>query len=212
LKRLRALRTKPSFRRLAFAERTEARFLSVGFQPVGDEFEHKPDDAQAEGFGQPDALGAQGENHEYRIEEKECAGCHHEFCEEIEGARHWTGSFIRLGIKSPNIGFFNIGFVDLIVLPQFWRQSGVWLDKRDYQVIGMCLEAARKKSGLTQIELAKRLRKPQSFVSAIEAGERRVDLAEFAAIALALENDPKRLGAAIFDALAKVGRKSATRF
>lgn len=37
---------------------------------------------------------------------------------------------------------------------------------------------ARKDAGLTQVEVAKRLGLPQSFVSKCESGERRVDVVE----------------------------------
>jgi transcriptional regulator with XRE-family HTH domain len=47
------------------------------------------------------------------------------------------------------------------------------------------LRAARVRSGLTQVEVAKRLRVPQSFVSKCESGERRVDVVELAAFARA---------------------------
>lgn len=40
------------------------------------------------------------------------------------------------------------------------------------------LKTARKEAGLTQVEAAQRLKKPQSFVSKSEAGERRVDAIE----------------------------------
>jgi transcriptional regulator with XRE-family HTH domain len=50
--------------------------------------------------------------------------------------------------------------------------------------------AARKKAGLTQQELAKRLGKPQSFVAKYEGGERRLDVVEFLAIARTLGADP----------------------
>lgn len=40
------------------------------------------------------------------------------------------------------------------------------------------LKAARKQAGLTQAEVARRLRRPQSFVSKCESGERRVDVVE----------------------------------
>jgi transcriptional regulator with XRE-family HTH domain len=43
------------------------------------------------------------------------------------------------------------------------------------------LRAAREKAGLTQSAAARRLRRPQSFVSKCESGERRVDLVELAA-------------------------------
>jgi ribosome-binding protein aMBF1 (putative translation factor) len=38
---------------------------------------------------------------------------------------------------------------------------------------------ARKKAGLTQQELADKLRKPQSFVAKYEGLERRLDIAEY---------------------------------
>ena len=45
------------------------------------------------------------------------------------------------------------------------------------------LKAARVEAGLTQIQVAARLRKPQSYVSKCESGERRVDVVELAAFA-----------------------------
>jgi transcriptional regulator with XRE-family HTH domain len=52
------------------------------------------------------------------------------------------------------------------------------------------LVQARKDSGLTQVDLAARLSRPQSFVSKVERGERRVDVIEFLEISRALEIDP----------------------
>ena len=43
------------------------------------------------------------------------------------------------------------------------------------------LRQARLDSGLTQIDVAKRLGRPQSFVSKCESGERRIDVVEFLA-------------------------------
>ena len=40
------------------------------------------------------------------------------------------------------------------------------------------LRSARIASGLTQLEVAQQLDKPQSFVSKCESGERRVDVVE----------------------------------
>jgi transcriptional regulator with XRE-family HTH domain len=45
------------------------------------------------------------------------------------------------------------------------------------------LRAAREGVGLTQVEVARRLRVPQSYVSKCESGERRVDVVELAAFA-----------------------------
>lgn len=55
------------------------------------------------------------------------------------------------------------------------------------------LVAARKDAGVTQVELAKRLGKPQPFVSYVESGERRLDLIEFCAIARAMGYAPEVL-------------------
>lgn len=46
---------------------------------------------------------------------------------------------------------------------------------------------ARKASGLTQQELAARLRRSQSFVAKIELGERRVEVVELVEIARILD-------------------------
>ena len=51
---------------------------------------------------------------------------------------------------------------------------------------------ARRNAGLTQAALALRLKRPQSFVSKYERGERRLDLVEFQEVANALEIDPIR--------------------
>lgn len=48
------------------------------------------------------------------------------------------------------------------------------------------LRQLRKDAGLRQEDLAKRLARPQSYVSKYESGERRLDLIELREIALAL--------------------------
>lgn len=55
------------------------------------------------------------------------------------------------------------------------------------------LADARRGAGLTQVALAKRLSRPQSFVSKFERGERRLDVIEFLDVALALNVDPARI-------------------
>lgn len=54
------------------------------------------------------------------------------------------------------------------------------------------LIAARKAAGLTQEEVARRLARPQSFVSKFERGERRLDVVEFFDIAKAVGFDGLR--------------------
>ena len=55
------------------------------------------------------------------------------------------------------------------------------------------LIAARKRAGVTQIELGERLGKPQTFISRFERGARRLDVIEFYAIARALKVEPVEL-------------------
>ena len=62
-----------------------------------------------------------------------------------------------------------------------------WISQDEYRVLGENLAAARKRAGVTQDELAARLRKPQSFVSACERGQRRIDVLELGRIAAALK-------------------------
>jgi transcriptional regulator with XRE-family HTH domain len=55
------------------------------------------------------------------------------------------------------------------------------------------LRDARKHAGLSQQELAKTLKRPQSFVSAYESGDRKIDVLEFLRIAKATGADPCEL-------------------
>lgn len=69
----------------------------------------------------------------------------------------------------------------------------MWAPPGEHKVVGGILAAARKRQGLTQVELARRLEKPQSFVSAYEAGQRRVDVLELLRIAGAMGVVPGEL-------------------
>ncbi|MBX9812089.1 MAG: helix-turn-helix domain-containing protein [Burkholderiales bacterium] len=55
------------------------------------------------------------------------------------------------------------------------------------------LRAARKNAGVSQQALAKRLRRPQSFVSKYENAERRLDVVEFLQVAQAIGIDPHKV-------------------
>lgn len=63
----------------------------------------------------------------------------------------------------------------------------------EYKVILRRLKEAREKTGLTQVEIAKRLGRPQSFVSKIENGERRLDIIELKHISKLYKIDVKTL-------------------
>lgn len=55
------------------------------------------------------------------------------------------------------------------------------------------IASVRKAAEITQVELAERLGKPQSFVSKVERGERRLDVIEFCQVAEALGHKPANL-------------------
>jgi transcriptional regulator with XRE-family HTH domain len=55
------------------------------------------------------------------------------------------------------------------------------------------LVETRKRAGLTQTELAEKMKRPQSFVAKYEGGERRLDVIEFCEIAAALGMDAPTL-------------------
>ena len=61
-----------------------------------------------------------------------------------------------------------------------------WVVSPDYRAIIDALKDARTKAEISQRELARRLRKPPSFVNKIEQLERRMDVLEFIAIAEAM--------------------------
>lgn len=58
-----------------------------------------------------------------------------------------------------------------------------------YQVFREMIVKIRKESELTQVQIAKELGKPQSYISKIENGERRIDFTEFVEIASLLKID-----------------------
>jgi transcriptional regulator with XRE-family HTH domain len=62
---------------------------------------------------------------------------------------------------------------------------------------------ARVAAGVTQIELAERLGRPQSFVSKVEGGDRRLDVIEFLQITKALNVEPEPIVQAVSAALDK---------
>lgn len=58
-----------------------------------------------------------------------------------------------------------------------------------YRAFQQALADARRAANLTQAQLAERLQKPQSFVSKVEAGDRRIDVVEFLQWIAAVEGD-----------------------
>lgn len=70
-----------------------------------------------------------------------------------------------------------------------------------YRELLALLIETRKSAGITQVDLAERLGRPQPFVSYLERGERRIDVIEFCAISKALGADPLALFTKLLDRL-----------
>lgn len=67
------------------------------------------------------------------------------------------------------------------------------LHSPEYEIFRRLIVKARRDAGLTQVEVAAKLKKPQSFVSKFERGERRLDVPEFVEIAEAMGIDAAML-------------------
>ena len=67
------------------------------------------------------------------------------------------------------------------------------LHTKPYQAFVAVMVLARQEADMSQHELARRIGKPQSFVSKYERRERRLDVAEFIKVARALGLDPAKL-------------------
>ena len=65
------------------------------------------------------------------------------------------------------------------------------MNKREYKILLEQLYRLRLGSGLRQSDLADKLQVPQSFISKIESGERRIDLIELREICIALGSNLK---------------------
>ncbi len=63
------------------------------------------------------------------------------------------------------------------------------LHSRQYAIFRELLTQAREDAGMTQVQVATKLSKPQSYVSKYESGDRRLDVTEFVQIADILSLD-----------------------
>ena len=67
------------------------------------------------------------------------------------------------------------------------------LRSRRHRALCVVLAAARKAAGLSQDELAQRLKTSQTVIARIEIGERRIDVIEFIDLARVLRIDPREV-------------------
>lgn len=84
---------------------------------------------------------------------------------------------------NPKMGYAILGYTF-----EFVKKT---LNKKEYKILLEQLYRLRLGSGLRQSDLADKLQVPQSFISKIESGERRIDLIELREICIALGSNLK---------------------
>ena len=67
------------------------------------------------------------------------------------------------------------------------------LQQRRRKLLLQILREARLKAGMRQVDVAKVLNRPQSYVAKIESGERKIDFIEVLEFTKALDLDPVSL-------------------
>jgi len=60
---------------------------------------------------------------------------------------------------------------------------------KEYAYFVEKLRKARQESGLTQVQVAKKLKRPQSYISNVESGQQRVDVVELQKFAKMYDKD-----------------------
>jgi len=67
------------------------------------------------------------------------------------------------------------------------------LQSPPYKKLRRLLAQARAEAGLTQLQVATSVKRPQSFVSKYENGERQLDVVEFVEVCKAIGVSPARM-------------------
>lgn len=80
------------------------------------------------------------------------------------------------GRRIVHLGLFQAGLYHAEPFPGKRRGVEKAIYSRESKAFTAALRAAREGAGLTQVELAKKLRITQSYLSKVERGERRLDL------------------------------------
>ena len=65
--------------------------------------------------------------------------------------------------------------------------------QESYQAFIKQLVLARKAAGLTQMQVAEKLSKPQSYIAKVEGADRKLDVMEFVELCQAINVDPTTL-------------------
>lgn len=77
----------------------------------------------------------------------------------------------------------------------------------EYAILLDLLREIRRTAGVTQVELAERLGKSQSFVSKVEVGETRLDVIQLRTICQAIDSSLPEFVEKLEERLAKRGRR-----
>ena len=64
------------------------------------------------------------------------------------------------------------------------------LHTAEYKIFLRVLKSARKKSGITQVQLADKLKQTQSYISKFERGELRLDIIQIRNVLIAMGIEP----------------------
>lgn len=89
---------------------------------------------------------------------------------------------------------------DLESQPSAGRGMEKQLHSKEQKILISLLRELRTNADLRQVDLAKKLKRHQSFVSKVEAGERRIDVLEIREIC-------KTLGASFVDVVTELDRR-----
>lgn len=100
--------------------------------------------------------------------------------------KQW-GDFRLPQAKYPILGYFGLSSK---LRASRRVQKSIYTHK--HQLFCDMLRQARKRKGMTQVELAKKLGTRQQWIAKVESGERRLDVIEFSELAVVLGIDPKR--------------------
>ena len=88
----------------------------------------------------------------------------------ILSAEHFSTALVDFGL-----------FLSRLYIGSLWGRVDKSITSHHYRIFLRELRAARKRSGLSQVQLAAKLDETQSFVSKCERGERRLDIVELRA-------------------------------
>jgi transcriptional regulator with XRE-family HTH domain len=77
----------------------------------------------------------------------------------------------------------------------------------EWEALCEILKRLRKRKRLSQVELSVLLRQPQSFVSKVESGQRKLDLRQFTIYVKALDSQPMRIFRKFLDAFEQKKKK-----